>query len=223
MAENECMKLENFDPNIFINKSVLFICTKNTDYIRISQELDIIREYASYVTVVGSNKGSYRKRLPEVLSKLRQVRISDYDILFISFMAQMIVPFLIRNNTILIVDFFVSVYDTLVNDRKIVSGPLVLLLKYIDKQTLKKADMVIADTKEHAKYFCRMFHCPAGKIRVLYLKSNPDIYYPKTVEKPLEWRDKYLVLYFGSILPIQGVEVILDAAELLKDEERIVF
>ena len=35
--------------------------------------------------------------------------------------------------------------------------------------------------------------------------------------------NKYVVLYFGSVLPLQGVDVVLDAIKLLKNEKDIFF
>jgi glycosyltransferase involved in cell wall biosynthesis len=41
------------------------------------------------------------------------------------------------------------------------------------------------------------------------------------VPKPEKYKDKFLVCYFGSILPLQGVDVILDAFKLLQGEKNI--
>ena len=45
------------------HKNVLFITTKNLDYIRNSQELRLIRERAASCAVIGSGQKSYAKRL----------------------------------------------------------------------------------------------------------------------------------------------------------------
>jgi glycosyltransferase involved in cell wall biosynthesis len=50
-----------------------------------------------------------------------------------------------------------------------------------------------------------------------------DIYYPREQKKPDKVKDKFIVLYFGSILPLQGVEVIMEAMDILKDDKEIYF
>ena len=57
----------------------------------------------------------------------------------------------------------------------------------------------------------------------MYLEADESIYYPHTVEKPEEAEGKFVVLYFGSVLPLQGVDIVLEAAEKFKDKTDICF
>lgn len=216
--------IRNFDPEILRGKRVLYVCTKKADYLRIRQETKLISDYADSFRVIASNRGSYPLRVLSIFKSILVHRGEKYDILFVSFMSQMVIPFIKKNGDILLIDdFFISIYDTLVNDRKRVRGPLKKVLHEIDRITLVKSDLVITDTMEHARYYAREFRYPEEKLRVLYLEADKEIYYPRTVNKEDRWKGKYLVLYFGSILPLQGVGVILSAARLLQKHSEIQF
>lgn len=209
------------------NKRVLFVATKNADYIRIQQEIDLIKTYAYEYDIISSDKKSYFQRIIEVYKKLIFTSFKTYDVIFVGFMAQMIIPFFYwkwRKQTV-ITDFFISVFDTLVDDRKKLSACSLLgrFVKCIDEITIQKSDYIVADTKSHAEYFVKDLGAENEKCMVLYLKADTNIYYPKKLEKPDKYKDKYLVLYFGSILPLQGVEYVLEAIRLLQNEKGIHF
>lgn len=209
------------------DKKVLFITTKNLDYIRNTQELTLINEHAQSYEVIGSTKKSYPARLLYVYWKLLTTNCSHYDTVFIGFAPQLILPFLsfkFKHNYI-IEDFFISLYDTLCHDRQKLSPNSIAgkLLHYFDKQTLGKADLIITDTHAHAEYFCSEFGANITKMYTLYLQADRSIYYPMQLVKPSHLANKYIVLYFGSILPLQGIEVVLDAMEQLKNHPDIFF
>jgi glycosyltransferase involved in cell wall biosynthesis len=141
-----------------------------------------------------------------------------YDVVFVGFAPQLVLPFFgwkFKFNMV-IEDFFISLYDTLTDDRKKVSPNSLIgqFFKSLDRKTLQKASYVISDTKEHGIYFSQEFGCPADKIHTLYLEADPAIYYPRE-KMALRVPGKFRVLYFGSILPVQGVDVVLKAGALL--------
>ncbi len=223
-VKNEANKHE---VSMLEDKNVLFITTKNLDYIRNSQEIDLLEKQAKGLSVLGSRNKSYPKRLVYIYIKLLFMSLKKYDMVFVGFAPQLIVPFWnwkFRKKT-LVIDFFISVYDTMVFDRKkFKDGSIIAkLCKWIDKKTLKPADYVIADTRAHGKYFQDEFGVDKDKLHVLYLEADKTIYYPRPQKKEKHFEDKFTVLYFGSILPLQGVEVVLDAVKLLEDKEDIYF
>ena len=208
-------------------KRILYIATKNSDYLRLQQEIRLVQKYAAESDIIVSRKKSYFKRLAYVYSKLLITSVKKYDVIFIGFMAQMIIPvwkWKFRDKT-LIIDFFISIFDTLVDDRKKVDEKSILgkSVHLLDQITLKSADMVICDTKAHGRYFSKEFCVDKKNIFTMYLKADPLIYFPKKIKKPDEFKNKYLVLYFGSILPVQGVEIVMDAIRLLKEQKEIYF
>ena len=209
------------------NKRVLFITTKNLDYLRNTQEINLLREKGAKVSVIGSKKKSYVKRLLYVYTKLLTANMNRYDICFVGFAPQLIIPFFgwRFKGKYLVIDFFISVYDTLVFDRKKFRKNSIMgrLCKRIDIATIKRADRVISDTKAHGRYFINEFGLEADKLSVLYLEADSSIYYKRESVKPDNMAGKFVVLYFGSILPLQGLDVILSAIKKLEAQKDIYF
>lgn len=220
----------------------LFITTKNIDYIRNSQEIRLLERKGKTVTQVYSCRHSYLVRLLELYVRLLFFSMRGYDEVFIGFAPQLILPFWgwkFRKQRITI-DFFISVYDTFVNDRKKVKADSTLarLMHWLDRATFEKADQVIADTKADAEYFLGEFGSGGKaegqrrnhkeikrqeKVQVLYLEADTEFYYPRDDSRPPQLSDRFIVLYFGSILPLQGVDIILKALEQLKKEKNLFF
>lgn len=208
-------------------KRVLFITTKNIDYIRNSQEVKILEENAKDVKLVYSSKKKYVGRIIEIWIRLLLMRMRETDIIFIGFAPQLILPVFKwkMRNKVIIIDFFISIYDTLIHDRRKFKdkGIIANICYYVDYITLKWAEHVIIDTKADERYFVEEFRSDESKFETLYLEADKTIYYPRETNKKEELKNKFVVLYFGSILPLQGVEVILDAVKILKDEKDILF
>lgn len=207
------------------NKKVLFITTKNLDYLRNTQEINLIKEHAQSYNIIGSFSKSYTVRLASVYWKLFTLSLKDYDIVFVGFAPQLVVPFFGYKfrKKFLIEDFFISFYDTLCFDRKKFRPESIIgkLLRSLDKKTIKSANMVICDTNTHGAYFTKEFGVDSLLMNTLYLEADTDIYYPVSNTKPETLRDKFVVLYFGSILPLQGVDIVLEAYDILKNEKEI--
>lgn len=206
-------------------KNVTFISTKNADYIRNTQEIELIRENAKTYTVIASMNKSYIKRILYVYwSLMKKILKGNSDLYFVGFAPQLLLPMLFFLKKPVIIDFFISVYDTLVDDRKKVRADsfVARCIHAIDKKTLGAADLLICDTKAHRDYFSKEFRIEKDMFQVLYLEADVSIYKVTEVVKKLD-QAVFQVLYFGSILPVQGVDVILRAMELLVKEKQIRF
>lgn len=206
-------------------KDALFITTKNLDYLRNTQELALLRQHARSVTVLGYHDKSYLKRLVKLYARLFFGSYGRYGYVFVGFAPQLVLPFFHwKFKGFKAVDFFISMYDTLVCDRRRVKpGSLpARLLHWFDRRTLALCDAAVADTRADASYFAEEFGADSARTATLYLTADRSIYYPRPADKPAG-APPFLVLYFGSILPLQGVEVILECARLLRDDTRIGF
>ncbi len=213
---------------------ILFITTKNTDYIRNVQEIQMLCAAGNEVKVVGLAKGGYPERLFRVYLWLICHSIKDYDEVFVGFSPQLIVPLFRRKfaGKKLTVDFFISVYDTLVNDRHTVGADNVIarIARHVDEVTIKYADRIITDTRADREYFAKEFchgtqeiNAALDKMEVLYLKADSSVYYPMQIKKTDRVKDKYVCLYFGSILPLQGVDIVLEAVKKLSGYDELYF
>lgn len=209
-----------------MEKKAVFITTKNLDYLRNVQEIELLKKKYK-LTVVGSREKSYFKRLLKVYFQLIILSVKDMDEVFVGFAPQLIIPFWKWKfkKRYITIDFFISLYDTMVFDRKKFKKKswIARILKKIDEITIRSADHIIADTEAHGQYFVEEFHADPEKMEVLYLNADTSIYYPRMCSKPEVYAQKFVVLYFGSVLPLQGVNTILGAVEILKNRNDIHF
>lgn len=205
-------------------KRVLFVTTKDIEYIRNSQEIRILEKEAGTLEKIYSDKKKYGGRVFEIWAKLARCKSIDFDTAFIGFAPQLIFPFFRKfSGKKIIIDFFISIYDTLVNDRKKIA-PQSLMAKFchwLDSYVIKRADIVLTDTKADASYFIQEFQGRQDKFETLYLEADRSYYYPRQQCKDERLKNKFVVLYFGSILPLQGVDIVLKAASLLEERDDI--
>lgn len=82
----------------------------------------------------------------------------------------------------LIFDAFLSLYDTVVNDRKLSSpdGFIGRSCFFIDKTACRMADIVLLDTDAHIDYFVNTFHLPREKFRRVFVSADESLFYPTT-------------------------------------------
>lgn len=205
--------------NILKNKSILFITTKNTDYIRNTQEIEMLKNCSDTYRIIGSSSKHYFVRLIKVYFLLIFMSYKKYDTIFVGFAPQLILPFFHWRfkKKYIIQDFFISLYDTFCCDRKIFksSGLTGKLLHHLDSKTLSLSDVIISDTKAHAKFFVDEFGAIETRLCTLYLEASlsniENIRLITTNNKNID----YTVIYFGSVLPLQGTDIILSAIDIV--------
>jgi glycosyltransferase involved in cell wall biosynthesis len=103
----------------------------------------------------------------------------------------------------------VSLADTLVADRgRFRPGSLAAsALEAIDRHALAAADVVVADTEAHARFLAGL----AGhdRFEVCFVGAEERLFRP-----PWERAEPFTALFVGKLIPLQGVETILEAARL---------
>ena len=114
---------------------------------------------------------------------------------------------------------FLSLYDTMVDDRKFFlpnSFPAKILF-YLDKFSCQLADRIFLDTQEQIDYFVQNFKLKRAKFSRLFVGAETDIFYPRKKAVTTQ-EDSFKILFYGQFIPLQGVEFIIKAANLLKNE-----
>jgi glycosyltransferase involved in cell wall biosynthesis len=128
-----------------------------------------------------------------------------------------------KNQLPLVVDFLVSLYDTAVRDRgQSRWRRRSQLLGLADRASLRVADRVITESDANARYFAQLYgQDTLRKTHAIHIGA-PEWQFTRT---PLPSRgDRPLrVLYFGSFIPLHGVEHIVRAAKTLEDDRRFEF
>ncbi|MBC8456554.1 MAG: glycosyltransferase, partial [Deltaproteobacteria bacterium] len=121
----------------------------------------------------------------------------------------------------LVFDAFTSLYGTFVADRKFVERGSwkAKLLHTVDKWSCRLADMILVDTDQHIDYFNNMFKIGKRKLRRIFVGADEDIFYPRVNRK----NNNFLVLFYGTFIPLHGIEYIIKAAKQLEKYKDIKF
>tara|TARA_B110000858_G_C17810153_1_gene480721 strand:- start:18044 stop:19204 length:1161 start_codon:yes stop_codon:yes gene_type:complete len=124
-----------------------------------------------------------------------------------------------KDRPLLVVDCFISIYDTVVMDRKVIAegGWLAKTLLWLEKRSIKDANVVLADTLVNAAYLFDLFAGEKEKYQALNLCINESLFKPMSTAL----HDPKSVLFVGSFVPLQGVDVVVDAAIFLADRTDI--
>lgn len=106
----------------------------------------------------------------------------------------------------------VSLADTIVSDRgRFRPGSLpARALEAVDRHALRAADLVVADTEAHARFLAEL--AGLGVVEVCFVGAEERLFRPGW--KPGE---PFTALFVGKLIPLQGVETILEAARLAPD------
>jgi glycosyltransferase involved in cell wall biosynthesis len=120
----------------------------------------------------------------------------------------------------LIVDHMMSPYDSLVNEKKIVKkgGVIDRFIRFYEKSLLRYADIILTDTDLHRIYFADQFAVLAEKIHPIPVGADENVFRPVPVMLHKDEKDLFAVLFYGSFLPLHGINIILTAAHLLRDK-----
>ena len=134
---------------------------------------------------------------------------SQIDALFIAPLARVLrVP--------VVMDFFVSLHETVITDRQLGSQKSVkaFLLRKIDTWSAQWATAVIADTPENADAFSQATNTPREKWKVVRVGADPSIYQPRSDARP----EPKSVLFYGTYIPLQGIHTVVRAAKFLPSD-----
>ncbi len=156
---------------------------------------------------------------------LKYRKLSSYDLMIVgssdrSRSALILAKFLTKKK--ILWDAFYSLYDTMVNDRKL-ARPFGLKALYywtLDWLGCLLADKILLDTNEHIKYFSQTFRTNEEKFIRIFVGADDRLFFPRNEKR----NDKdFLVHFHGKYIPLQGIQHILKAAKILEKEKDIRF
>ncbi|HVM96410.1 MAG TPA: glycosyltransferase, partial [Candidatus Acidoferrales bacterium] len=116
----------------------------------------------------------------------------------------------------------VTLSETLIEDRQVYSpaSTRASVVRWLDRASLRAATRVVFDTDTHRTAVARAFDLPSPQTAVWHLGCDSEAF---TRRPPREPDGIVRVLFYGSFLPLHGVQTILEAAALLADEPHIQF
>ncbi|MFZ3069764.1 MAG: glycosyltransferase [Anaerolineaceae bacterium] len=180
------------------------------------------------VTVGGWRTPGFWWRVIRTYCKLigKYLHIGDYDVMMVGYPGQVDV-FLARFLTNLkrkplVWDVFMSLY-LIATERKLdkAKNSSVNLIRKIEASALKEPDMLIQDTAEYVEWFEKNYGIAPERFRKIPTGADDRIFQPVPASKH---EDGLMhVLYYGTFIPNHGVGLIIEAVEILRDEQAIVF
>jgi glycosyltransferase involved in cell wall biosynthesis len=117
----------------------------------------------------------------------------------------------------LIVDPLVSRYDTKIGDWGSAQPGSFQAAhnRRLDRAAVRFADLVLCDTAAHARYFQRHYRVPVERLAVVPVGYDDAVFRPLPAPPPAPFR----VAFYGSFLPLHGIDVIVAAARQLADRD----
>lgn len=202
---------------------MLFVAGREPSYVRNAMMLKCLAGIGVEILDCTDSSASYPARYLAVMRNFLSRKGEDFDCVFIGFLGQPLVPLIsLFTDKPIILDAFVSVYDTLCFDRKrFKPGSLTgRFLRWLDRYACEKSSLVLLDTNEHISYFSDTFGLLRGKFRRVLVGADESIFFPRQVERG---DGRFRVFYCCSFLPLHGAEYVVEAAARLNGEQTIEF
>lgn len=200
--------------------NILFTCGREPEYPRNALLKKILEAHYPVTSLTDSAK-TYGKRFLRIFPRLLVQQLKGVDLVFAGFLGQPLVPWIrMRSNIPILFDAFLSIYDTLCFDRK-KCQPNSLLGRcayWLDRTACRQADHILLDTQAHVDYFSTTFQIPQEKLSSIYVGCDEGLFYPRPAQNV-----PFTVLFYGSFLPLHGIETIARAGKILERETGIHF
>jgi len=203
------------EPGEVLKPRVLYVAGREMGYIRNRVLIQALRSCAE-VTVLAPRMPTTMGRTAASLASF-VARRPEYDALFVGFYGQMLgVALAHMQRKPIILDAYVSTFDTLCHDRRwfgpgSVPGRLAF---WLDRQSCLAASRVVTDTRAHARYFADTFDLPAARLQPLYVGCDETLFHPlDTTARP---GGQMEVFTYSAFLALHGTEVVVEAAARLR-------
>lgn len=151
----------------------------------------------------------------------RYLRLPRHDIVFVGYMGHIDVLviwfFAYMRGVPICWDVFLSLYDTIVIDRKVVSKKSIVavLLYCVEWLASRAASQIILDTQSNATYFEALYHLPHNSVHHVFVGAEQDKFRGKSLS--LRKGEKFTVLFYGQFIPLHGIDTIVHAAKIIED------
>lgn len=159
---------------------------------------------------------------------LRYVSLEPYDVVFVGYMGHLDVlvvkflEFITGRRKKIIFDAFISLYDTIVLDRRMIRKDSIMArcIYQLDRVSCSFADVILLDTDAHIEFFGKAFRMPGKKFFKIYAGAETSIFYPREIQGSA---GGFKVLFMGKYTPLHGIEYIVEAADLLRNQRDLQF
>jgi len=154
---------------------------------------------------------------------LRFLRAPIPDVVLVGYLGQLDVlllwPFARLRGVPVVWDQFISLYDTIVEDRGKLSRrhPLAVLLYAWEWIACRAVDRVLMDTATHAAHVRETFGLADDHVQSVWVGAETE-HFPELPTGPERLSGPLKVLFYGQFIPLHGVDTIVRAAQMLEHE-----
>lgn len=155
----------------------------------------------------------------------RYVRVPKHDVVMVGYLGHLDVlvlwPFVKLRGVPVVWDAFLSLHNTIVEDRQLVGRhhPLAVLLYVWEWLACRAVDLVLLDTRAHGLFFAERFHLKENHVKSVFVGAEPEVFAAKITNSiEHQRRDPFTVLFYGQFIPLHGIETIVRAARLAEHE-----
>lgn len=203
-------------------RSVTYIlCYKDPNYVRTQSLLAALEQVDSINLTVIKNKYKSVLRYPEVIVRVILSRLKrPADTYFIGFRGHeifwFIYPFIATKK--IIFDEFICTFDWFTQEKKLIKADSVagrLLYKFM-QAAAGRSDIVLSDTELHAERIRDVYKLSKEKSRFVYVGTDESVFYPRSHAAT---HKKFNVFFYGNMLPLHGIDVILGAIKQAKEKK----
>lgn len=150
----------------------------------------------------------------------RYLRAPAHDLVLVSYPGQLDVLVLrsfawMRRKRIAF-DWFISAFDTVVEDRRLLGheNPLAWMLWAGEWLASRTADLVFMDTAAQAQRMEKLFRLTPNAVGYVWVGAEQGFFQRGLHQPPSEYLQ---VLFYGQFIPLHGIGTIIEAARLLRD------
>ena len=155
----------------------------------------------------------------------RYSRVPRHDIVLVGYLGHLdllvIWPLAKLRRAKIVWNAYISLYDTVVEDRRMFSrrSPLAWGLFVWEWLCCRAADLILTDTEANAAYFSSRYVIEPDRIATAQVGVEPE-FFPRAPNRKetFEPDQPTTVLFYGQMIPLHGIETILSAAELAGSE-----
>jgi len=146
------------------------------------------------------------------------------DVVLIPYLGQLDIlilwPFAKLRGSRLILDAFLSLYDTVIEDRRLIGPrhPVARVLYAWEWLACHAADQIIVDTEAHGSYFRERFGLAPERVSRVFVGVEPEHFPPTPAAAARPAGAPLRVLFYGQFIPLHGLETIIRAAKLTDAE-----
>ncbi len=148
----------------------------------------------------------------------KNLKSEPNKIYFVGYTGGLLVPWirLLSKNKI-VYNALASIYESMIISRQAGSPHSITAWKYwlIDWLAFKGADLILVESEAQRKFIATSFKISPARIAVHYTGVEPELFFYEPIVKKLA---TFTVLFRGKFLPEAGVEVLLEAANQLQEE-----